>query len=233
MTKVVFHEFATKDDMAAALADRTIDVLTAGLARGGDVTWAVSGGSTPKPLFEAVRTRPLDWSRVTIALVDERWVPFDHPRSNEAFMHRELDSGETAQARFMGMYRGAESVGAAADSVAADYAALGPIGPCLLGMGPDGHTASLFPDADGLDAAFAEDAPMVAALTAQKSDVTGEEVDRLTLTADAIAASAWPHLMISGAGKRRALEDALAGASLPIARVAAMLDEPLAVYWAP
>lgn len=231
---IKFNEFTDQSDMISKLADLTLEKLAAEIEKNGAVTWAVSGGSTPKALFEEIRTRPFAWDKVTIALVDERWVGTDHPRSNETFMRSNLERDESAKATFVGLKADADTPHAALDEVRARYNALPAVGACLLGLGPDGHTASLFPNAEGLeDAMQADDTNDLAAITAIKSDVTGDEVLRMTLNLAAIRRSGWPHLLITGAGKRAALEAAIEGGELPIARVAGALDKPLEVFWAP
>jgi 6-phosphogluconolactonase len=117
---------------------------------------AVSGGKSPVPFFHALRSQPLDWSRVMITLVDERFVPADHPDSNAALVREHLLQDAAAAARFLPL------VGDARDDVAelaAANAAYQHPTVAVLGMGEDGHTASLFPGAtalaDGLDMAAA------------------------------------------------------------------------------
>jgi 6-phosphogluconolactonase len=102
----------------------------------------------------------------------------------------------------------------------------------LLGLGTDGHTASLFPGALGLDAAFDDAAKTCVALTALRSDVTGDEIERMSLSAKAIADARHVALMITGDVKKQVLEVALEPASeLPIGRLHKM--RPFDIYWAP
>ena len=229
------HAFPDREALAEALAERTLAALTAGLeAHPGGVTWAVSGGSTPRLLFGRVAEARFPWDRVHVALVDERWVPFDHPRSNEAFVARELAPLFAQGAKRVGMYDGQPGPDEAVAEVDAAYRRLPPIGPCLLGLGPDGHTASLFPGAQGLEAALdPEGARWVAALRADRSEVTGAEVERMSLTVAALRQARFPHLLIAGEDKRAALERAAREPDLPIARVLAALTRPLEVFWAP
>lgn len=207
--------------------------LQAAIEARGQASWAVSGGSTPKPLFEAMQQSPMDWRLVDVALVDERWVPFDHARSNEAFVASNLQAGRAETARLVGMKTSHAHAADAVEEVNSRYADVRqPFDSVLLGLGPDGHTASLFPGAEGLDAAFAEDAPTCVALTAVQSDVTGAEVERMSLSARAIADARHVVLMITGEEKKHTLETALnSDPLLPITRVHEM--RPFDVYWAP
>lgn len=220
--------------MVSALKAATTEALLDSIMRNGKASWAVSGGSTPAPLFEAMTNVLLDWSRVQIALVDERWVTPDHPRSNEAFMKEHLKKGNSVKARFFGMKTPHASPFEAVDAVNERYATLAhPFASVLLGMGPDGHTASFFPEAVGLEAAMnPESSAICAPLTAHKSEVTGDEVDRMSITASSIMAAPHVVLMITGDEKKKVLEDALSGqADLPVGRLAKL--KPFDVYWAP
>lgn len=224
------------DDRQALVTALRADIesnLQAGIEARGQASWAVSGGSTPKPLFEAMQQSPLDWRHIEVALVDERWVPFEHPRSNEAFVSGSLQAGRAADARLVGMKTGHENAAAGVSEVNRRYALLSqPFDSVLLGVGPDGHTASLFPGAEGLEAAFSEDAPLCVALTAQQSVVTGEETERMSLSARAISDAGHVVVMITGDEKKRVVEQALGPeSSLPVGRLHAM--KPFDVYWAP
>lgn len=232
--KPVWHIFETRDDMVSALKAVITEQLLAGLLRDGKASWAVSGGSTPAPLFEAISHEGLDWSRVQIALVDERWVGVDHPRSNEAFMKGALAKNMSAKARFIGMKTPNDTPWAAVEPVNARYAAVKqPFDSVLLGMGADGHTASFFPDAEGLESALDPVwARSCVALKAKKSEVTGDEIDRMSLSASAIMAAKHTVLMITGPEKKQVLETALEpGSDLPVGRLARLT--PFDIYWAP
>ncbi len=228
-----WHIFDSRDDMVIALKAVIETQLQAAIEARGQATWAVSGGSTPKPLFEAMQNAPLDWRHVDVALVDERWVEFDHPRSNEAFVAENLMKGRAASACLVGMKSDHATPARGVGEVNKRFDALSlPFDSLLLGLGPDGHTASLFPGAEGLEAAFADGAPTCVALTATQSTVTGEEVERISLSAKAIRDAAHVVLMITGEEKKQTLENALSSdGSLPIARVHKM--KPFEIYWAP
>ena len=228
-----WHIFESRDDMVIALQAAVEAQLQAAIDERGQASWAVSGGSTPQPLFEAMQNASLDWKSVDVALVDERWVDFNHPRSNEAFVAKNLMQGRAASACLVGMKADHATPARGAADVNKRYEALSlPFDSLLLGLGPDGHTASLFPGAEGLEAAFADDAATCVALTAIQSDVTGEEVERMSLSARAIREASHVVLMITGEAKKQTLEAALTGdGKLPIARIYSM--KPFEIYWAP
>lgn len=229
-----WHIFDTRGAMVKALKVETLKALTDGLAAGGRASWIVSGGSTPKPLFEAMSAEAVDWANIDVALVDERWVDPGHPRSNEDFMKGALDTGKSAAANFVGMKTEHASPWDAVGAENTRYGALAqPFDSVLLGMGPDGHTASFFPDAKGLEEALdPANKDLCCALTAHKSEVTGEEVDRMSITASAIMSAKHVVLMITGEEKKRVLEEALEPSSnLPVGRLARLA--PFDIYWAP
>ena len=91
--------------LAAGLADAVASALSAAIARSGEATLAVSGGSTPKAFFEALSTRDLDWDKVKITLVDERFVPEDNPRSNHLLVKTHLLKNAAEAAEFVPLYR--------------------------------------------------------------------------------------------------------------------------------
>lgn len=223
-------------ELATTLADDVLAALAGAIAAQGSATLVVSGGSTPKPLFERLaKDRALDWSAVTILLADERVVPPHHPDSNEGMLSRTLLDGSPSAARFVSLYEDglAEGEPSALRAVAARVEPLdAPFDVVLLGMGDDGHTASLFPDSPQLEAAMAPDAPMPVSLQHPAS----QPLVRLSLTAARLWRSHRLWLHLTGDGKRATFEAAMRDGRLPIAR---LLDaEPAstaerAVYWAP
>src|SRR5699024_5357624 len=121
------------------------------LAERDHVLLALSGGTTPKRFMQALSRRDLDWSNVTVTLVDERWVPPSHPRSNARLVDENLLHGKAAAARFVPRYMDAPTPENALPRITARIDAL-PLPPdvVVLGMGTNGHTASFFPGGDHL-----------------------------------------------------------------------------------
>jgi 6-phosphogluconolactonase len=222
-------EFATRDALMQAAAKRMAAALEDGLNKRGSACIALSGGGTPAPAYRALADMPLDWPKITLALVDERFVPPDDPASNEGLVRRELKAAVDAGAQFRAMYS-PPSVDHAADAAERIYAPLR-IDIALMGMGGDGHTASWFPGAAKLGEALDLDNPRtVMALTAAQADGSTE---RLTLTRSAFTRIESVVLLITGADKRARLEAALAGDYAPVAALfSPALPEP-EVLWAP
>lgn len=221
-------EFATRDALMQAAAKRMAEAMEDAINKHGSACIALSGGSTPAPAYRALAAMPLDWPKITLALVDERYVPLEDAASNEGLVRRELKAAIDAGARIRPMYA-PPSVELAADQAEAIYAPLR-IDLGLMGMGGDGHTASWFPGAAKLGEALDLDNPRtVMALTAAQADGSPE---RLTLTRSAFTRIGNVLLLITGEDKRARLEAALAGDYAPVAALfAPALPQP-EVFWA-
>jgi 6-phosphogluconolactonase len=149
------HEFDTNAELSTNLAVRIASNLAAALAERGEATLAVSGGSTPKPLFKALSLQSLDWSRVTITQVDERWVEEDHADSNARLIKQSLLQNAACAANFLSMKVPAASPFDAEEAASEKLTAFAAgIDVAVLGMGEDGHTASFFPGAASLSRAM-------------------------------------------------------------------------------
>jgi len=234
---IALHTGEDADTLAERLAGDVATVLERAIEARGGATLVVSGGSTPPPMFERLRRLPLDWARVTITLADERVVEPADEQSNERLVKRMLLLDEAAAARWVSLYEdGLDSAqpDAALSRVAARVAALpGPFDVVLLGMGGDGHTASLFPDAAELESAMSATPDVQVALLRPPS----QPLTRLSLVAARLCAARHLWLHITGESKRALLADSLSVESardgLPIARVLRKADTDRAIYWAP
>ncbi|KCZ94341.1 6-phosphogluconolactonase [Hyphomonas johnsonii] len=234
------HEFlpqATRDDAADFAARMALGVLESAIEESGHASFMVSGGTTPAPMFRRLSNARLAWERVTVGLVDERWVSPEDEGSNEALVRKRLLTGKAGAAGFLPMktwHANAES--AAPDRNQAYRPHCDPIDLILLGMGNDGHTASWFPNAAGLDGALHADASTaVAAIDATGCPVAGAHTDRLTLTGPAIIDSDAAILLIFGAEKRAVFENALLAdpVLMPVRYAIDGLGPRLTVIWAP
>jgi len=230
----VVRRFPDLDALSRAAAAELIELARAAIDARGRFHVALSGGSTPKRLFQllAQRKDALAWDAVELWWGDERCVPPDHPDSNygmardhlirpleldEARVHRmhgELDPGASARA-----YED-ELVAALGDPPVLDYA--------LQGMGPDGHTASLFPDSPALG----EERRWVLANPVKSSLVPGGAAMRITLSAPAINRARHVRFLVAGADKAAALAAVLEGPRDP-RRYPSQLIDPTGLRPAP
>ncbi len=230
-----WNEFSDADALAAALSARIADALAGAIERRGRALMAVSGGTTPKKLFQALSQKKIGWDKVVVTLVDERFVPASSPRSNAALVADNLLQGAAAAARFVPLYRADATLEAAALADSADMKLLSwPLDAAVLGMGADGHTASFFPDADNLDALLDPASDRI--VLPVEAPSAGEP--RLTLVAARIVEAGFLALHIEGDEKRAAFEDAMGqgagtGVKKPIRAVIDASPRPVDVFWAP
>ena len=208
------------DDLRTALQERDSASL------------ALSGGNTPKAFMRALSAQSLDWARVVVTLVDERWVPEDHARSNARLLRENLLQGPASAATFLPLYRATATPEDALDDVESDLAALAlPFDAVVLGMGNDGHTASFFPGGDRL----AEALDPVSTQRVLPMRAPGASEPRITLTLPPLLAAGRLYLHIEGLEKRVVLAQAVsgtgAGAEFPIRAVLRHARSPLATYW--
>lgn len=229
MMKQTIYE--NPQQLTEEFAKTIIAILSDGIAKEGRASLLVSGGRTPLPLFKLLSEAQLDWSKVDISLVDERWVDNDHEASNEKLVRENLLVGSAAKANFVGLKTAAED---ARDGVAECTANLEgiktPFDVLILGMGEDGHTASLFPCSQEVSAGIDMHT------TASYIAVTPGEAphQRMSLTLKALLNSKNLFLHLTGASKKAVLDDALSGEdelAMPIRAVLNKADVEL--VWAP
>ncbi|MBN8888056.1 MAG: 6-phosphogluconolactonase [Rudaea sp.] len=235
MSALDYHRYADGAQLAIALAAAVANDLARGIETRGHALLALSGGKTPLRFFQALALQKLDWANVTVTLVDERWVAPDDARSNEGFVRANLLRGAAAAARFVPLYKtGAATPEEGLHTIAASIAMLDlPFDALVLGMGEDGHTASFFPDSDGL--ANATDPKTDAIVLPIHARSAGEP--RITLTLPTILDSRAIYLHIEGERKRSVLETAryvaATNRAYPISAVLRNARAPLQVFWCP
>ena len=224
------REFIDKQQLADALADAVAGNLKAGVAARGAASLAVSGGSTPARFFKALSERAdVPWDKVTVTLVDERWVDETSDRSNGRLVKANLLQGRATAAAFVPLYQG----GTEPDAVAASTAQMAvpqPFDAAILGMGNDGHTASFFPGGDSLTEALTAEGPVVAI----RAPGAGEP--RVTLTLKVLLASKALYLHIEGEEKVATLRQAEAEGpveAMPVRAILRQTRTPLTIYWCP
>lgn len=218
---------------AAGVAAVIADHLRMALDSRARASMVVPGGSTPGPVFDLLAGADLDWARVDVTLSDERWVPATHADSNESLVRARLLQGRAAAARLLGLYRScARPSDAVAEVEQALHAIARPFDVVLLGLGDDGHFASLFPSRPELLAALDPGAPRgVVAL-----DAPAQGRPRVSLTMSALCNTRRLLLGFRGERKHAVLQRALEPGPVDELPVRALLQQaraPLEVHWSP
>ncbi len=227
------HYSSDKQSLFSELQSFITATLQQSLAERDKASMAVSGGSTPAPLYESLTDAPLDWSKVDITLTDERYVPADDADSNEAMLRRSLLKGAAAKSNFIPLMRTSESAEATAalSSAALEQMHL-PMDLVILGMGNDMHTASLFPGAPELNAAMSPDQKALCMAVQPSSS----PYPRLSMTLNTLLNCRAIVLLITGDEKRATLDRALKSESINEAPIAALLQQdsiPVHIFWSP
>jgi len=233
MPDVQINKFDNRDNWAQALADKMANQLTKSIDENGWASMALSGGRSPAPLLDALSIKDLDWSKVTITLVDDRWVPLGSDRSNEALVRNHLLQNKAKAATFLGLTTDHASPMEGLADVEDRLKDLPlPFNTLFLGLGEDGHTASLFPCAPAKELAygFAPDhGEKVCAIHPESQPEA-----RITLTLPTILNSDHIALFICGEEKWKVLEQAMKDGpenELPIRTVLRRSLSPVDIYW--
>lgn len=225
--------FADADAWAEACAARLGETLAAAVQANGKALFAGSGGSTPSPIYRHMATMDLDWGRIAVTLIDERYVPETSPDSNAALIKRTLMTGAAGKARFVPLYRPAVTVDrAAAEAAHALAAEGGRLDAVLLGMGEDGHICSMFPESPTLKTLLTPShLPTVLGVPAGR-DGMAPSMERLSINLPYLAQAGRVILAITGKQKRAVFEREAAGDPV-IQPIAALLaaSAPLEVIW--
>jgi 6-phosphogluconolactonase len=181
--------FPSREALYEAAASALVNALTDGIAAKGAASLALAGGSTPAPVYRLLSQATLEWSKVAVTLTDERKVAADHPDSNERMLRQTLLTGAAAEARFAPLEEAAD---------------LTPFDGVLLGMGEDGHFASLFPG----NPALGEGLEGVSLTIDVPAGEPAPPQPRSSLTLKALSGARTTLLVVTGGAKRALLERA-------------------------
>ena len=207
-------EFKDRQAASTAAADFLAARLEARLAKAGSAALLVSGGTTPGPCLAALAQKPLPWQQITIAPTDERCVPPEHEASNQGMIRRHLQQGPAQAAQLLPLSQ--ESVAPLASQLAC----------ALIGMGEDGHFASLFPDCPALPQLLSLDAPPATA----RITTAASPHPRVTANLPLLLSGEAALLLAFGEAKKQVLQSP--GAK-PVAALLKQEAKPLTIHWAP
>lgn len=225
------YHFDSRDEAAIAAAEKVAGLIERRLAAQEAASLVVPGGTTPARCFEALSAADLDWSAVSVILSDERWVAPDSEDSNEKLVRDTLFKGRAASASLLSVFDAESTPAARAESLTDEIRSLPfPFACSLLGMGEDGHFASLFPDADNLETGLDTES----ATLCLPVSTTASPHPRLSLSLSALSRSDEIVLLVFGQAKLDVLEAAkVPGNELPVAHLLRQKRAPVNIYWAP
>jgi 6-phosphogluconolactonase len=222
---------------AAAWADacsrRLTDSLSAAIADTGKAVFAGSGGSTPAPIYRHMANAHLDWSKVAVTLIDERYVPETSPDSNATLIKQTLMTGPGAAARFVPLFHAEVTVDRAAAIASKALAAEGDrLDAVLLGMGEDGHICSMFPQSPTLKTLLTPTLSPAVYGVPHGRDGMAPSLERLTINLPWLMTARRVVLALTGQQKRAVYEREAAAdpATHPIAALIAA-NVALEVLW--
>lgn len=224
----MIESFADEAALAAAATAATTDALARGLAARGHASLIGTGGRSPAPIYDALQDADLDWGRVTVSLSDDRFLPATSTDSNERLFRERLLRGRAAAATFLPLYANAPSPAAAADMAEPHIRALAPFDMLFLGMGEDGHVASLIPGSPVMEAGL--DANGDRFVIGVPAGAGSPPVARISLTLPALLQARATLVLIRGEVKRKIVEH---GSGLPVHALIKQAKAPLRVLWAP
>ena len=227
----VEHFFDTREEASIAAAKRIAETLARRLINQSEASLVVSGGTSPARCFAALAKSDVDWQRVHVLLSDERWVSPEDDDSNEKFIRENLLQDRAAKARLLAIYDRDWNVDDRCETLDEQIRTLPfPFACSLLGMGEDGHFASLFPDADNLERGLNADNPRLC----MPVRTAASPHARISLTLAALSRSDQVVLLILGDAKREIYERAkTSGSNYPVSKLLLQKRAPVHVYWAP
>ena len=224
--------FDDKTSLDAALTAAVSEILGRAITERGRATLVVSGGSTPVNFFKLLSRENLDWARITVLLADERWVPPIHEDSNARLVRDNLLCDRAQEATFIPLKTAHADPAAGEAELDATLAATGRFDLVILGMGADGHTASLFPGSPDQDGGLSRDSGKQCIAVTPAS----APHPRMSMTLPRLLDSRRIFLHITGEAKKRVLEQAIVKndpRDLPIAAIVNQSETPVTLYYAP
>lgn len=232
-TEIEWWDYDDAEEMAAAVAGDVQFIIESAIDARGAAVIALAGGKTPLPIYEKLAQAKLDWKRVTIVPGDDRLAPLGDPLSNVTAIGKVfIPKGARVIPLISATVADYKAAGRAADAILQDLH--WPLDLCLLGVGGDGHAASIFP---GPDFDEALNGPKERRAVGVLPDPLPPEapVARVTLSKAAIVSARALMIAITGQAKRDVLEQAIeqgASSNYPVGRILADVELPVDIHWA-
>ena len=223
------YYFETREEASSAAAERIVELLLKRLANNDEASLVVSGGTSPRACLAALADTTLDWNRVQVALSDERWVSPDHDDSNEKLVRETLLVNKAAGANLISVYAEGVSPQVRCDELQDPLPVL-PFACSLIGIGTDGHFASLFPDAENLAFAMKVECGRLYVPV----DTAASPHRRISMTLAGISRSDEIALLFFGEEKLAVYKEAKAASNgYPLSRLLRQKRAPVRLFWAP
>ena len=237
MKNILIHKYKNRDELFSAVAERSQQQLQAALDQKNQASFIIPGVTTPGPAFAQLAKSSLDWEKVSIAQSDERWLPSDHPQSNQGLTARTLLIDNAKKANYVAMKNSHDNAADGEAQCNKDYLRLAsPFSLTMLGMGLDGHVASLFPNSKPIGEALdLDNSNPCIAIDGKGCPVAGDYPERMSLTLSAILNSDLIILLLTGEEKLKVIDLAKQENKPEIYPVSALLNQantPVEIFWA-
>jgi 6-phosphogluconolactonase len=229
MTLPKIEVFPSRDALFDAAASVLVSALNDAVAKRGQAGFAATGGTTPAPVYDRLATLTAPWDKITVTLTDDRFVPPSHSGSNEGLVRRHLLVDKAAKAGFAPLYFEGVGQQESADLAQEGVAKAMPFGVVLLGVGADGHFASLFPGNPALEVGL--DPKTERTVVAAPAGSPAPDLPRISLTFQALIQSSLIVLLVTGDAKKTLLEGPV-DPGLPIAAILNQDRAPVRILWA-
>ena len=227
---VDFYSSNNSESLASDLCQNIGEILTEAIRKRGRASMAVSGGSTPIKLFKEFSLLKIDWTKIDLTLVDDRWIDPKNADSNELLVRTHLIKNKAAMVNFIPLkndFKTAKEGQIYSEKMLRKITL--PFEVVVLGMGSDGHTASLFPCSEGLSDAMDLNNPKKLISISPKT----ASYERISLTAKVIIESKNIFLHLNGSNKLHTLESAMEFRDSSKMPIYAFLEKGLNIYWSP
>ncbi len=231
------HLFSNQQALFEKVAARCKGLLETGLATNGKASFVVPGGTTPAPVFQQLSQQPLDWENIQIAASDERWLAPSHQQSNQKLIQSSLLINLASKASLIAMKNSHSTAAAGEAECNQAYQALhSPIDIVMLGMGTDGHFASLFPGSPQIKSALdLNSTKSCIAIDAEGCEIAGDYTERMSMTLAALTNSKLIILLLTGEQKLEVIKTAKqtkTTTNLPITALLNQTKVDVDIYWA-